>query len=249
METISDTITRKFTHVFDASEWDIQTDTGYEPLIDIKETIPYEIWKLELSDGKILECADDHIVFDQYYNEIFVKDLQVGMNIITDEGVSTVIMVNPTGIFENMYDVGVDSDNHRFYSNGILSHNTTCAAAYLLWYAMFKPDQTILVAAHKLIGAHEIMQRIRYGYECCPDFIRAGVVNYNKGSIEFENGSRIVSQTTTATTGRGMSISLLYCLDGETTVSIRDKNTLIEESVTLRELYHRLYNPIISISE
>ena len=37
------------------------------------------------------------------------------------------------------------------------------------------------------------MQRIRYGYELCPDYVRAGVINYNKGSMEFENGSRIVS--------------------------------------------------------
>ena len=87
---------------------------------------------------------------------------------------------------------------------------TTSAAGYLLWYAMFVPDSTILIAAHKYTGAQEIMQRIRYAYELCPDHIRAGAVSYNKGSIEFENGSRIVSQTTTETTGRGMSISLLY---------------------------------------
>jgi len=88
---------------------------------------------------------------------------------------------------------------------------TTSAAGYLLWYAMFNPDSTILIAAHKYTGAQEIMQRIRYAYELCPDFIRAGCTSYNKGSIEFENGSRIVSQTTTETTGRGMSITLLYC--------------------------------------
>ena len=91
------------------------------------------------------------------------------------------------------------------------SGKTTCASAYLLWFAMFHPDQTILVAAHKYTGSQEIMQRIRYGYELCDDYVRAGVVNYNKGSIEFENGSRIVSATTTGNTGRGMSISLLYC--------------------------------------
>ena len=54
------------------------------------------------------------------------------------------------------------------------------------------------------------MQRVRYAYESVPDHIRAGVTSYNKGSLEFDNGSRIVSQTTTETTGRGMSISLLY---------------------------------------
>jgi hypothetical protein len=103
--------------------------------------------------------------------------------------------------------------DHRFNINMLprQSGKTTTAAGYLLWYAMFHPDQTILIAAHKYTGAQEIMQRIRYGYELCPDYIRAGVVNYNKGSMEFENGSRIVAQTTTGNTGRGMSISLLYC--------------------------------------
>lgn len=87
---------------------------------------------------------------------------------------------------------------------------TTSAAGYLLWYAMFVADSTILISAHKYTGAQEIMQRIRYAYEHVPNFIRAGSTSYNKGSIEFDNGSRIVAQTTTETTGRGMSISLLY---------------------------------------
>ena len=87
---------------------------------------------------------------------------------------------------------------------------STSAAGYLLWYAMFIPDSTVLIAAHKYTGAQEIMQRIRYAYENCPDHIKAGVTTYNKGSIDFENGSRIVSATTTENTGRGMSISLLY---------------------------------------
>jgi hypothetical protein len=87
---------------------------------------------------------------------------------------------------------------------------TTTAAGYLLWFAMFKPDSTILIAAHKYTGAQEIMTRIRYAYELCPNHIRCGVTSYNKQSIEFDNGSRIVAQTTTETTGRGMSLSLLY---------------------------------------
>ena len=103
--------------------------------------------------------------------------------------------------------------DYRFNINMLprQSGKTTCASAYLLWYAMFHPDQTILVAAHKYTGAQEIMARIRYGYELCPDHIRCGVTSYNKGSMEFDNGSRIVSATTTGNTGRGMSISLLYC--------------------------------------
>jgi hypothetical protein len=103
-------------------------------------------------------------------------------------------------------------NNYRFSVNmlGRQLGKTTTAVGYLLWYAMFIPDSTILISAHKFTGAQEIMQRLRYGYEMCPDWIRAGVTSYNKQSIEFDNGSRIVAQTTTETTGRGMSISLLY---------------------------------------
>ena len=107
----------------------------------------------------------------------------------------------------------IDTYHNNRFSISMLPRQTgksTVAAGYLLWYAMFIPDSTILVAAHKYLGAQEIMQRVRYGYESCPDHIRAGVVSYNKGSIDFDNGSRIASQTTTENTGRGMSISLLY---------------------------------------
>jgi hypothetical protein len=103
---------------------------------------------------------------------------------------------------------------HRYrFSISMMPRQTgksTSAAGYLLWYAMFVPDSTILIAAHKFTGSQEIMTRVRYAYENCPDHIRAGAVDYNKGSLTFDNGSRIVSATTTENTGRGMSISLLY---------------------------------------
>jgi hypothetical protein len=245
MHKLSEQIDRKFTDVINLDDdWLIETDTGWEKLEDIKQTIEYDVYRLELDNGMFLECADDHIVFDSDLNEVFVKDLVPGKLVETKEGPVPVRLLSKLPRFENMYDVGVDSENHRFYSNGILSHNTTTAAGYLLWYAMFVPDSTILIAAHKYTGAKEIMQRIRYAYEFCPDHIRPGVVSYNKESIEFDNGSRIIAQTTTETTGRGMSLSMLYCLDGDTSlVKVRNKNTLVEEEITLTELYTRLLKP------
>ena len=115
------------------------------------------------------------------------------------------------------YDYQVDLvenyHENRFSINmcGRQMGKTTVAAGYLLWYAMFIPDSTILIAAHKYQGSAEIMQRVRYAYESVPDFIRPGVVNYNRNSIDFDNGSRIQSATTTDNTGRGMSLSLIYC--------------------------------------
>ena len=107
----------------------------------------------------------------------------------------------------------IDSYHQNRFNVNLLPRQTgktTTAAGYLLWYAMFIPDATVLVAAHKFTGAQEIMSRIRYAYELCPDHIRCGVKSYNKQSIEFDNGSRIIAQTTTETTGRGLSLSLLY---------------------------------------
>lgn len=103
--------------------------------------------------------------------------------------------------------------NHRFSiaMMGRQLGKSTTAAGYLLWYSMFIDDTTVLIAAHKYTGAQEIMSRIRYAYESCPDHIRGGVTSYNKQSMEFDNGSRIIAQTTTGTTGRGLSVSLLYC--------------------------------------
>lgn len=106
----------------------------------------------------------------------------------------------------------VDNDEHLFLCGRDLipTHNTTCAAGYLLWYAMFIPDSYILVASKTGADALDIMDRIRYAYEGLPDFIRAGVREYNKKTMKFDNNSIIVSTTTTNNTGRGKSISLIY---------------------------------------
>jgi hypothetical protein len=162
---------------------------------------PYQ--KMTYTEQQILEIAKcvDPITGPQYFmsNYFYIQHPTRGS-----------MQYHPFDYQKRLIDV---YHNYR-YSISLMPRQTgksTSAAGYLLWYAMFVPDSTILVAAHKYLGAQEIMQRVRYAYENCPDFIRAGVTSYNKGSLDFENGSRIVSQTTTENTGRGMSISLLYC--------------------------------------
>lgn len=87
---------------------------------------------------------------------------------------------------------------------------TTIVAAYLLWYAMFHMDKTILIAAHQFSGASEIMHRVYHAYQAMPDFIRCGATTENKQSLSFDNGSRIIATATTEKTGRGLAISLIY---------------------------------------
>jgi hypothetical protein len=87
---------------------------------------------------------------------------------------------------------------------------TEIVASYLLWYAMFNPGKTVLVVANKLSQAIEIMDRIRFAYQELPDYIRDSATEFNKSSMAFSNGSKIVCRATTADAGRGLSVSLLY---------------------------------------
>lgn len=87
---------------------------------------------------------------------------------------------------------------------------STVTAAYLLWWCCFKDDQSVLVAAHKGRAAHEIMKRFKLMYEELPWWIKPGVKINNIYSMQFDNGSFIEGQTTTETTGRGLSISYLF---------------------------------------
>lgn len=206
---LHDTIERKFVEQFDVTEWEVLTDTGWEDISSTNKTIPYEVYELKTDSGT-LKGADNHIVFTDDFQEVFIKDLKAGDKIISKDGITNVISSYNTDVNEHMYDLTVNSINHRYYTNGILSHNTQCSACFLLWYAMFVPNQTILVMANNFAGAQEIMQRVRFSYEECPDHIRDAVVEYNKLSIVFENGSRIISRATTASAARGLSVNLLY---------------------------------------
>jgi hypothetical protein len=209
MNNLSDAIERKFIDTIEVSEWQVETDSGWEDIAYFNKTIEYEVWEIQTESGLTLRGADNHIFIDETGNEIFLKD-SYRKNLITSFGIDRVISVNKLDYFENMYDLTVDSHNHTYFTNKILSHNTTVAAGYLLWYAMFVEDSTILITSNKYDSAQEIMHRVRYAYESIPDHIRAGVKTYNKRSIDFDNGSRIVATTTTENTGRGMSLSLVY---------------------------------------
>lgn len=89
---------------------------------------------------------------------------------------------------------------------------STISAIYLLWFAMFNDDKTILIASNKNKGAMEMIARIRFAYEELPNWLKPGVKDdmWNKHACGFDNGSRIESTATTESSGRGMSISLLF---------------------------------------
>ena len=103
---------------------EVWTDDGWQDITNIHTTIKYEQFILRTENIE-LHCADNHIVFDSEYNEIIVKDLKIGDIIQTENGLENVLEVFNTKILKEMYDLEVDSEKHRYYTNGVLSHNTS----------------------------------------------------------------------------------------------------------------------------
>jgi len=90
---------------------------------------------------------------------------------------------------------------------------TETSCAFLLWYAIFKPDMTILIASNKSSNAMELIGKIKFAYEELPHWLKPGINDdeWNKHICAFDNKSKIVSTTTSKDSGRGLAISLIYC--------------------------------------
>lgn len=179
---------KKFTQSWKLEDYEILTDDGYVDVEYLHETEPYEVYELKLENGYTLKCADNHIVFRMinwannspfegtisgYKEEIFVKDLTSQDFLLTDDGVIQVSSVINLGYSEKMYDFQlVEGSNKRYYTNGILSHNTEFAKQLTKY--MFESEDSLIrldmsefmdkISSTKLIGSS------------------AGYVGYEEGS-------------------------------------------------------------------
>lgn len=115
---------KKFKKTWKLEDLQIMTDEGFVDVINLHQTIPYEKYIIKTTN-KILECADKHIVFNENYKEMFVDELEAGDKIITCDGFEEIVSIESTQHKEEMYDFELcEESKHRYYTNGILSHNT-----------------------------------------------------------------------------------------------------------------------------
>ena len=224
----------KFTESYTLDDYEVLSEEGFVPITHIHQTIPYNIYNVKTEDGLHLSCADDHKVFDEQDNPIFVKDLiPKETKIKTKNGLSTISIVERTEIQENMYDLTIDTDKHTFYTNDILSSNTTIMTIYALWVACFNNDKRVLIVANKEGTAVMILRRIRTAYEQLPNWLKPGVKQYGKTEVIFANDSSVSISTTTATAARGESCN---CVTGENIVTLKDKETGRIFDISMEEL-------------
>ena len=87
---------------------------------------------------------------------------------------------------------------------------TTTVAAYLLHKILFNENYSIAILANKDRQAREILSRIQLMFEHLPRWLQQGVVEWNKGNIELENGSKILASATSSSAVRGGSFNLVY---------------------------------------
>ena len=242
--------TEKFIESHKVEDLEIWTDEGWVDIQEVHKTIKFDVWAVETENFE-LQCADEHIVIGENREEIYVKDLKIGDKIITENGAESVIRVERLDVEpEHMYDLSIDSENHTFFSNGILSHNSTLATIFMLWVAIFNDDQKLLLVANKESTAKEIFRRIRVAYEGLPNWLKAPVTYYGLESLELQNGSRISITTTTGTAGRGSSANLLFvdemdfieCVEGSTLIKLKNKKTGNIEEIPIESAYNLLQN-------
>lgn len=156
------------------------------------EVIPFEQWHLD----EIIKCKNDPIYFIENYCKIISLDRGEILFKLYDcqkQKVRTIL-------------------NERFVLNmeSRQSGKTATAAACLMYYAIFNEVKTVAILANKAAAAREVLTRIRFMYERLPKWLQHGVVTWNKGDIELENGSKIFTAATSATAVTGRSCSWVY---------------------------------------
>jgi len=87
---------------------------------------------------------------------------------------------------------------------------STTVVSFLLHYAVFNDNVNIGILANKAATARELLDRLQTAYENLPKWMQQGIIAWNKGSLELENGSKILAASTSASAVRGMSFNIIF---------------------------------------
>ena len=103
-------------------------------------------------------------------------------------------------------------DDHRFTICKMPRQvgKTTGVVGYLLHKVLFNENYNVAVLANKERQAREILSRVQLAYEWLPKWLQQGIVEWNKGNIELENGSKMLASSTSSSAIRGQSYNLIY---------------------------------------
>jgi len=155
--------------------------------------------QIEFTEEQIIEflkCKEDPVYFANNYIKI----------VSLDEGLT---QFSPYHFQEKLI--------HNFHENRFnickmprQTGKSTTVVSYLLHYAVFNDSVNIGILANKAATARELLSRLQTAYENLPRWMQQGIISWNKGSLELENGSKILAASTSASAVRGMSFNILF---------------------------------------
>ena len=143
-----------------------------------------------------IKCSEDPVYFIKTYIKI----------VSLDKGL----------IPFDMYDFQVDMTK-KFHDNRFniaklprQSGKSTIVTSYLLWYVLFNANVNVAILANKAATSREMLQRLQLSYENLPKWLQQGILQWNRGSLELENGSKIMAASTSSSAVRGMSFNIIF---------------------------------------
>lgn len=155
--------------------------------------IEYKFTKEQVEE--YLKCAGDPVYFSKYISIISL-----------DRGIV------PFEMYDFQKDMMRTFNDNRFVIVKCPRQvgKTTTAVAYLLWTVLFKDSQNIAVLANKGQTSRDILGKLQLAYENLPMWLQQGVVEWNKGRIELENGSVIVANSTSSSAARSGAYNIVF---------------------------------------
>ena len=145
---------------------------------------------------EFMRCAADPVYFAKTYMKI----------VSLDEGL---IQFKPYDFQEKLI-TNFHENRFNICKMPRQTGKSTTSVSYLLHYVVFNDSVNIGILANKAATARDLLGRLQTAYENLPKWMQQGIVSWNKGSLELENGSKILAASTSASAVRGMSFNILF---------------------------------------
>ena len=170
-------------------------DSVYLGNPNLKKANVQQTWTKE-EVGEYAKCMKDPIYFIQQYIKI----------VSLDEGLI------PFKLYDFQKEMVGTFHNNRFTICKLprQSGKSTTIIAYLLHYVLFNSSVNVAILANKAATARDLLGRLQLAYENLPKWLQQGVMSWNKGSLELENGSKILASSTSASAVRGGSYNIIF---------------------------------------
>jgi hypothetical protein len=145
---------------------------------------------------EIIKCTEDPV----YFIRTYVKIVNVDLGLI------------PFDMWDFQEKMVQDFHENRFCICKMPRQvgKTTTTVGYMLWSVLFQDDYVAGILANKGSLARDILSKIQKAYEYLPLWLQQGIIVWNKGNIELENGSKIFAYATSAAGVRGGSFNLIF---------------------------------------